>query len=312
VQRVLDPAQIEAFAERDFPRLRLPGRRAVFSVRAQRLRQLSSSPAAGHGQSIAGYLRLMALVADAQQAALGALGLSSPSAAELERARTHGMPLLHAPSLARDGLWRGVLGQICNAVLAGEATLGGLPQQAVAACTRLLGASTDTLETQADAVLTARSEEVDAAVAPFISAALQVVWLELASRLSAPEVPSLSVPGVCPVCGALPVASIVGAERGYRYLHCPLCATAWHLERVKCSHCQATEGIGYYSIEGGPATVRAEACPSCHSYRKILYQEKDMAVEPVADDLASLALDLLMSSEGFHRASGNPLLWLAL
>ncbi|MDB6010828.1 MAG: formate dehydrogenase accessory protein FdhE [Gammaproteobacteria bacterium] len=34
-----------------------------------------------------------------------------------------------------------------------------------------------------------------------------------------------------------------------------------------------------------------------------------MAVEPVADDLASLALDLLMSEAGFHRGSGNPLLW---
>jgi FdhE protein len=32
-------------------------------------------------------------------------------------------------------------------------------------------------------------------------------------------------------------------------------------------------------------------------------------VEPVADDLASLALDLLVSEAGYHRASGNPLLW---
>jgi FdhE protein len=32
-------------------------------------------------------------------------------------------------------------------------------------------------------------------------------------------------------------------------------------------------------------------------------------VEPVADDLASLSLDLLMTEEGMHRGSGNPLLW---
>ena len=43
--------------------------------------------------------------------------------------------------------------------------------------------------------------------------------------------------------------------------------------------------------------------------RKILYEERDTAVEPVADDLASLALDLLLAEEGYHRASGNPLLW---
>jgi len=36
------------------------------------------------------------------------------------------------------------------------------------------------------------------------------------------------------------------------------------------------------------------------------------AVEPVADDLASVALDLLMSAEGYHRLSSNPLLWLEL
>jgi FdhE protein len=34
-----------------------------------------------------------------------------------------------------------------------------------------------------------------------------------------------------------------------------------------------------------------------------------MDVEPVADDLSSLALDLLMAEEGYHRGSGNPLLW---
>jgi FdhE protein len=29
----------------------------------------------------------------------------------------------------------------------------------------------------------------------------------------------------------------------------------------------------------------------------------------VADDLASLAIDLLMTEAGFQRASGHPLLW---
>jgi FdhE protein len=29
----------------------------------------------------------------------------------------------------------------------------------------------------------------------------------------------------------------------------------------------------------------------------------------VADDLATLGLDLLMGEAGYHRGSGNPLLW---
>jgi FdhE protein len=141
---------------------------------------------------------------------------------------------------------------------------------------------------------------------------LQVYWLALASRLSSADVPPIDVPGVCPVCGTLPVASIVrsdGRSQGYRYLHCALCATEWHLVRITCSQCQGNTHIAYHSIEGGSAAIRAESCDDCHSYRKILYQEKDPAVEPVADDLASLAIDLLMTEAGYHRGSGNPLLW---
>lgn len=79
--------------------------------------------------------------------------------------------------------------------------------------------------------------------------------------------------------------------------------------RVKCSHCQTTQGMTYQSIENGPRGIRAECCDTCHAYRKILYQEEDGAVEPVADDLASLTLDLLLGEAGYRRASPNPLLW---
>jgi FdhE protein len=72
---------------------------------------------------------------------------------------------------------------------------------------------------------------------------------------------------------------------------------------------KATEGITYHAIEGASEAVRAQTCGKCHTYRKILYQEKNSDVEPVADDISSLALDLLMSEGGFHRGSGNPLLW---
>jgi FdhE protein len=79
--------------------------------------------------------------------------------------------------------------------------------------------------------------------------------------------------------------------------------------RVKCSHCFTTQGISYQSIEDGPKGIRAECCDTCRTYRKILYQEDDGAIEPVADDLASLALDLLLSEAGYRRASANPLLF---
>ena len=170
----------------------------------------------------------------------------------------------------------------------------------------------DQLEAQADAVLAAQTAAVDVAAAPFLMAALQVYWVDLASRVRVDDIPELDVPGACPTCGTLPVASIVRADpksQGIRYLHCALCATEWHMVRVKCSHCQTTKGISYQSIEDGSQAIRAECCDTCRTYRKILYQEQDGAVEPVADDLASLALDLLLSDAGYHRASPNPMLW---
>jgi FdhE protein len=150
-----------------------------------------------------------------------------------------------------------------------------------------------------------------------------VHWAALAASFAAETIHALDVPGLCPLCGSQPVASVVYAQapyQGYRYLHCALCATEWHMVRVQCSRCGASgKSIAFQSAtmvvnqendgSAAEAPVRAETCEQCRCYRKILYQEKDPHVEPVADDLASLNLDLLLGQRGYHRASGNPLLW---
>jgi FdhE protein len=281
MQRVLDPAQIEAFAQRTIPRIRLPDPSSVFSARAARLRHLSE------GHAVGDYLRLMGVLADVQQATLDARS---------------------------DGDWRVVLNKLCETI----AATPGFPGGVAATCERVRVLPAKELEEQVDLLLSNAIEGVDAQAAPFIMAALQVCRTRTVCDLSPEEVTeragAMHIPGSCPMCGALPVASIVRAEKayqGYRYLHCSVCASEWHLVRVKCSQCESTEGIHYHSIEGGSTAVRAEACDSCKTYRKICYQEQDMAVEPVADDLGSLALDLLMTEAGFHRGSGNPLLWQA-
>jgi FdhE protein len=317
VQRVLDPAQIESFAQRTIPRIRLPDPASLFSSRAARLRALSENHA------IADYLRLLAVLSDAQQAAVGALIAQSPQGGEdaapinpqITLARRHGMPLLQAAGWTRDGRWRAVVTQLCDAVNACADT----PEGVRAVCTRVRDEQTSHLEEQADLLLAARAEGVHAESAPFIMAALQAYWVFMVTSLHMNLLGDLAadhdqgahaeVAGVCPACGSLPVASIVRADQGYRYLHCVLCATEWHLVRIKCSHCLNTEGIRYHFVEGGSEAVRAESCAHCRTYRKILYQEKDAAVDPVADDLGSLALDLLMSEDGYRRACGNPLLW---
>jgi FdhE protein len=310
MQRILDPAQIEAFAERSLPRVRMPDPASLFARRAQRLRSL------GEQHSLGDYLRLMAALADAQQAQLDELrpALLSEQFAEhigqqLELAHAHGMPLLQAVGWPRQERWRAILKKLCAAV----ANVPGFPAPVQSVCERLVAAPDAQLETQADLLIAACAEGVDGQAAPFMMAALQVYWVAMASTLQVSDVTQLDVATVCPVCGSLPVASVVRTDKrspqGYRYLHCGLCATEWHMVRITCSHCLNNEGITYHSIEGGSEAVRAETCGKCHTYRKILYQEKDTDVEPVADDLSSLALDLLMTAEGFHRGSGNPLLW---
>ena len=65
------------------------------------------------------------------------------------------------------------------------------------------------------------------------------------------------------------------------------------------------ESVAYQAIEGRSEAIKAETCDHCHSYRKIFYQDR-ICVEPVADDLASLMLDVLVGEAGYARASGNP------
>jgi len=302
VQRILEPGQIEALASRSVPRLRLPDRSRLFAARAARLQALS------RGHALEGYLAFLAVLAGAQHEALQHLGVTLPDAARRAEARAHAMPVVPAVGGPRPVDWRTVLAALCAAV-AGAA---GFPPAVAAACARLGSRDARQLEADADRLLAADLAVADPAAAPIVMGALQVCWVALAGLLTPDDVGLPGSPGVCPVCGTLPVASIVrtGAPyAGYRYLHCALCATEWHRVRVECTQCGATEGIAYHSIEGGSQAVRAESCDHCHSYRKILYQEHDPLVDPVADDLASVTLDLLLAEAGFHRASSNPLLW---
>jgi FdhE protein len=144
----------------------------------------------------------------------------------------------------------------------------------------------------------------------YVAAALQVHFARLASRMDAAALAPVGV-GACPTCGGAPAASMVvgwyGAE-GARYAACALCSTLWNEVRVKCLVCGSTEGVGLQGIEGRDGTVKAETCDACGSYVKVLYQDKDAGIEPVADDVASLGLDQLLSGGPYRRAGVNPFL----
>lgn len=144
----------------------------------------------------------------------------------------------------------------------------------------------------------------------FVAAALQTVFACRASRLDATQL-KIVPDGICPVCTSPPVASlIVGWEsaRDTRYLACALCSTLWNYVRIKCALCGSTAGIAYQGIDGDPGLIKAETCESCHRYVKLMQQNKDPAIDPVADDVASLGLDLLMRQTPFVRGASNPFL----
>lgn len=314
-QRILERGQIETLASRSIPRVRLPERAGMFERRAARLRTLVQ------GSAIEGYLQFLAAIADAQQQALAGFHPRRPSAEQIERAAEFGMPPIPANSWPRDENWIAMLRDLATAVASGAT----MPEGAMVICRQVAASARERIDAQADTLLSAAADGIDAAAAPLIMAALQVHWVALAAGFDAERIKPLDVPGVCPLCGTLPVASIVRATtpyQGYRYLHCGLCATEWHMVRAQCSYCGADgKHVAYQTLLAADATedapavkdaaVRAESCDECRSYRKIVYQEKDMSVDPVADDVATLALDLLLAEKDFHRASGNPMLWQA-
>jgi FdhE protein len=297
--------EIAAQAGSNIPFLRLPERASAFSERARRLRTLAP------GHAMQGYLELIATLAEAQQAQLDDMPpVRLPDTQTLERAREHGMPPLDHHTHARDLIWTDVLRRILRRVEAsGEGPVGGI-------VARLEGERDELYEAQASKLLAGVSFGLDAATAPFIAAGLQVYFAHLAIALGEGAFAPLEVAGLCPCCGAHPTASVVrigGAEEGYRFLHCSLCGTEWHMVRIKCAHCEATKGISQFGLEGvevaqaapSPPAVLAETCDECGHYLKIGYMERDAGIEPCADDLATVALDILVAEQGREPTGVN-------
>jgi FdhE protein len=337
VQRLLQPGEIESLDHTAIPRLLLPHPASLFPARAERLRTLAAGNV--HGipveESLRGYLSLMAAVADAQAtvvADLGRDGVPLPDEQSMALAHEHNMPPLPATG-ARPAAWRDVFARLLDALGAAK----DAPPQLAAALEILRATDGAELEGIADAILGTFDEGADPLRAPFVAAALQVTWGLMAGQLDPAWAQPLVTGTLCPVCGTHPVASVVrigGQSQGYRYLHCGVCESEWHMVRVKCSHCESTAKIAYQGLVDKDAdpvaenkeaagkgktldkandptkVARAETCDECGTYRKIFNQEHDFHVEPVADDLASMMLDVLVSEAGYARASGNPLLWL--
>ncbi len=278
--------------------VRLPDLATVFSRRAARLEALAP------GHELEGFLRLIAALVAAQHAALSGLPPGSlPGASEIAKARLAQRAPLDPATWRRDESWRVALTRILEAV-----DVGILPAPARDARAALGQASAADLEAAADRFLEGSVAPGEAAQAVYIAAALQVAWTRMAALLDKSDVGIREMDGgQCPVCNSPPLAGLIspgGTKFGHRHLHCSLCATSWRYVRVRCVHCGSTDKISFRNL-AGTSYLRAECCEACHGYSKVFYLDSARALEPLADDLASLGLDLLVGEEGFSR-SPNP------
>lgn len=279
----------------------LPDPRTRFAATSDRLRALAE------GHPMESWLRFMAGLAQAQQDAVAAVEpLAPPDLALVRQSVEARLPPLAADGHRRDPLWRKALAVLLDR--SGDETI---PAEARGVIASLRGRDAEAVERLADDFLSGGVEAADAGAVLYVAAAQQVYFTNLAATLPAAELRLLPERGLCPCCGSTPVTGVVtasGPTPGTRYLHCSLCSTAWNHVRAMCITCGKSRRVSLIGIEGDSGAVKAEACGDCRSYAKMLYQAKDTNVDPVADDLASLGLDVLVADDGWRRHAPNPLL----
>jgi len=282
------------------PFVRLPDPRRLFTARRERLDFLAQT------SELAPYLRFIAGIAAAQGSVQDELPEPDlPPEDALDRAREFGMPPLDRSRVALDAPLSETLDRLFEAVAPLDK-----PSEAQAALERVRAASAEQMLSMIQGVLSEAIPADAIAEHAYVAAGLQVHFARLAARLDKNKLTRIS-DGACPCCGGPPTSSVVVGwmeAEGTRYCSCWLCGTLWNVVRVKCVLCGSGKGVGYQEIEGGRGTIKAECCDNCRGYVKILYQQKDPALDPVADDIASLGLDLLLRDGEYRRGGFNPFL----
>lgn len=274
----------------------LPDPSSLFETRSKRFAALAP------GHQLEAYLAFLAQITRVQheiQASLPPAPL--PSADAMAQALAHGMPPLAFPVLTNDVAIASI-----RAFLDAVAKLT-LPAQTAAAVEALRHGGDAAIEGAVAALLGSGTAPDNPALTTLVAAGLQVHAARLAAQLDAEALKPIA-DAACPACGSPPVASsVVGWPKAHnaRFCTCSLCNTHWNVVRVKCVMCSETGGISYHTVEGQPDDTKAETCSSCSTYVKIHYQVNNHLLEPFADDVATLGLDLLMREEGVARGGRN-------
>src|SRR5262245_8254994 len=259
----------------------LPDIPTLFEIRSRRLAALAP------GHRLEPYLRFLAEMTHAQYDVATAPDLPPavlPPADRIAQALEHGMPPISRALCEPDA---GAMATVER--LLDRLTEVDVPAKTGAVIAGLRTAPPDERRRKAHEMLMDADPTEDLAQRTLLASGLQVHFTRLAAQLNADDL-KLVAEGACPACGSPPMTSaVVGWPKAHntRFCTCPLCATMWNVVRVKCLLCGSTDGISFREIEGS-ATVKAEICEKCRGYVKILYQVDDPALEPMADDVATL------------------------
>lgn len=280
----------------------LPKPERLFTQRAERFERLAKE------SNLSPYLRFLAALCHLQARLSAELPApEAPAADRIALARASRMPPLDRRALVDDA----GLAATLDALLDGAREIE-MPPEARLALDALRAATPEDRHWLLSNIMDDLVPADSAAPHLFVAAAVQVHMARLAATLNADQLVPIRT-GVCPACGGKPATSIVtgvmGAE-GTRYAACACCQTLWNEVRVKCLSCGSTKGIAFQAVEdgSGDAQVKAETCDECESWVKQMAQNKNPALEPIADDVASLGLDALMQGGRWRRAGFNPFL----
>jgi FdhE protein len=296
-----DPSVIGGISKAHFALM--PNTARFFKERATRFEVLAEA------SNLGPYLKFLAGIARIQAELAAELAPVEPiDADQIARAREGAMPPIDRAAMVVSDAYRQTVRQFLDRADALEK-----PAAAAEALAAVRGADDQTLDLMIGNVIADNLPIESLAHHLYVAAATQVHAARLAAALDGNGLVPVST-GVCPACGGKPVGSMVigvqGAE-GARYACCSSCATMWNEVRVKCLSCSSTKGVGYRSVEvdgGDDAVIKAEVCDECRSWTKIMYQNKNPSLEIVADDVASLGLDLLMKDTEYRRVGFDPFL----
>ena len=189
MQRILQPGEIESLDHTSFPRVLLPNTSSLFLERASRIRQLAE------GNPIADYLNFIASLVQAQHHAVQNLQVAAPDAAAMAQAQEFSSPLLPAADHL-DPVWH----QVLDGMLEQLSGADGLHAPLQPLLTELKASNTDERNAIAKRLLSKELAARDVGMAPFVMAALQVVFARRASQLNVADVPYTEPATICPVC----------------------------------------------------------------------------------------------------------------